>query len=133
MITRFDHFVLTVASIPETVAFYEGALGFRAVTDNGRTALHFAGHKINLHEAGREFEPKAKRPTPGSGDFCLVTEEPVETIAARLTESGVAIEEGPVARTGTRAPLRSIYCRDPDGNLVEVANEEPDAPSDVAV
>lgn len=133
MITRLDHFVLTVASIQATCDFYARALGFEAATWNGRTALHFAGHKINLHEAGHEFSPHARVPAPGSGDFCLVTEEPVERIAERLAEQGIAVEEGPVVRTGARAPLRSIYLRDPDGNLVEVANEEPDAPSDVAV
>lgn len=132
MITRFDHFVLTVASIDETVAFYE-KLGFQAETTNGRTAVHFAGHKINLHAVGHEFSPHARVPTAGSGDFCLVTEEPITDVAAKLTALGIAIEEGPVARTGARAPLASIYLRDPDGNLVEIANEEADAPSDVAV
>lgn len=124
MIERIDHFVLTVASIPATAAFYERALGFRTVTFGaGRTALAFGEHKINLHEAGREFDPKALRPMPGSGDFCLTTREPVESIAERLQNLGIAIEEGPVERTGARGPLISLYFRDPDGNLVEVANE----------
>lgn len=129
-IERIDHFVLTVASIAETAAFYEHALGFEVATfGEGRTALAFGAHKINLHEAGREFEPKALRPTPGSGDFCLVTTEPVEQVAERLRRLGIHIEEGPVARTGARAPLVSIYIRDPDQNLVEIANERLAGPS----
>lgn len=123
-IERIDHFVLTVASIPATVAFYERALGLEVFTsEDGRTALTFGVHKINLHEVGREFEPKALRPTPGSGDFCLVTTEPIDEVAERLRSQGVGIEEGPVARTGARAPLVSIYLRDPDRNLIEIANE----------
>lgn len=123
MIIRFDHLVLTVRSIAATAAFYERALGFRPETADGRTALHFAGHKINLHEVGHEFEPKAEKPVAGSGDFCLVADEPVERIKERLAGLGIDVFEGPVERTGARAPLRSIYLRDPDGNLVEVANE----------
>ena len=127
-IERIDHFVLTVASIPATAAFYEKALGFEAFTsEDGRTALTFGGQKINLHEVGREFEPKALRPTPGSGDFCLITAEPIEDVAERLRGQGVPIEEGPVARTGAQAPLVSIYLRDPDQNLIEIANERPGA------
>ena len=125
MIIRFDHFVLTVRSIEATVAFYARALGFRAETANGRTALHFAGHKINLHEVGHEFAPHARVPADGSGDFCLVGDEPVDALKARLEAMGLVVEEGPVPRTGARAALRSIYLRDPDGNLVEVANEAP--------
>ena len=125
-IERIDHFVLTVASIPATAAFYERALGFEVVTfGEGRTALAFGGHKINLHEAGREFEPKAAKPTPGSGDFCLSTAEPVQQVAQRLRALGFAIEGGPVPRPGARGPLVSIYIRDPDQNLIEIANEAP--------
>lgn len=121
-IAALDHFVLTVASIEETCAFYRDALGMEAVTfGSGRKALLCGGQKINLHEAGREFEPKAHKPTPGAGDFCLVTEEDLGALAQRLGSLGIAIEEGPVARTGARGPITSIYLRDPDGNLVEVA------------
>lgn len=124
LVERIDHIVLTVASIPATAAFYEKALGFEVFTsEDGRTALTFGEQKINLHQVGREFEPKAKRPTPGSGDFCLITTEPIEEVAERLRSQGIAIEEGPVARTGARAPLVSIYLRDPDQNLIEIANE----------
>lgn len=123
MIIGLDHFVLTVASIDGTVEFYERALGLEVQTfAGGRKALSLGTQKINLHEAGREFEPKAKRPTPGAGDFCLISETPVEEIAERLASAGVAVEEGPVARTGALGPIRSIYFRDPDGNLIEVAN-----------
>lgn len=122
-IDHIDHFVLTVASIEATCAFYERGLGMDAITfGDGRTALCFGVHKINLHEAGREFEPKSRVPTPGSGDFCLITDTPLEEVAAHLTACGIAIEEGPVPRTGATGPLMSVYIRDPDGNLVEIAN-----------
>lgn len=121
-ITRIDHFVLTVASIPETCAFYE-VLGMTVETFGaGRKALRFGAQKINLHEVGREFEPKALRPTPGSGDFCLITETPLEDVIAHLTAHGLQIEEGPVDRTGATGPITSVYLRDPDNNLVEIAN-----------
>lgn len=123
MIIGLDHFVLTVASIDGTAEFYEKALGLEVQTfAGGRKALSLGAQKINLHEAGREFEPKAKRPTPGAGDFCLISGTPVEEIAERLGSIGVVIEEGPVDRTGAGGPIRSIYFRDPDDNLVEVAN-----------
>lgn len=120
-----DHFVLTVADIEATVAFYTRHLGMEAVRfgAEGRVALTFGAQKINLHRAGAEYEPHAARPTAGSGDFCLLAETPVEEIAAALEAAGIEVEEGPVARTGARGPLRSIYLRDPDGNLVEIANE----------
>ncbi len=123
MISRIDHFVLTVASIEATCAFYSRVLGMIVVTfAGGRKALAFGDQKINLHEVGHEFEPKARRPTSGSGDFCLITESPLDTVVAHLTAQGVAIEEGPVDRTGAVGPIRSVYFRDPDGNLVEVSN-----------
>lgn len=121
-IDRIDHFVLTVASIEATCAFYRDVLGMEVVTfAGGRRALAFGAQKINLHEAGREFEPKAARPVAGSGDFCLIAETPLEEVIAHLQDRGVTIEEGPVPRTGATGPIRSVYFRDPDGNLVEVA------------
>ena len=118
-----DHFVLTVASIEATCRFYRDAVGAEPVVFGaGRHALAFGAQKINLHEAGREFEPKAQHPTPGSGDFCLITEEPLDAVAGRLQHLGIAIEAGPVSRTGAQGPLLSLYVRDPDGNLVEIAN-----------
>lgn len=124
-VDRIDHFVLTVADIEATCAFYEKALGMTTVVfGGGRKALAFGGHKINLHRKGREFEPKALLPTSGSADFCLTTTVPLEQVIAHLAGHGIGIEDGPVGRTGARAPLRSIYIRDPDGNLVEISNEE---------
>ncbi|HEX4113755.1 MAG TPA: VOC family protein [Stellaceae bacterium] len=123
-IDRIDHFVLTVADIDATCDFYESVLGMSVLTfGDGRKALGFGDQKINLHRKGREFEPKAVRPTPGSGDFCLTTTVPLDQVIAHLEAKSVAVELGPVARTGARAELRSVYCRDPDGNLVEISNE----------
>ena len=122
-IERIDHFVLTVASIEATCAFYSSALGMEVIAfGDGRTALGFGDHKINLHQAGQEFEPKAEKPTPGSGDFCLITRTPMDAVCAHLESQDIAIEDGPVPRTGATGPLLSIYVRDPDGNLVEIAN-----------
>ncbi len=121
-IDRIDHFVLTVRSIEATVAFYRDALGMEEVRfGEGRVALAFGEQKINLHQAGAEFEPKADTPTPGSGDFCLITSDPIETVQAHLEAAGVAIEAGPVRRTGACGPILSLYFRDPDRNLVEVS------------
>ena len=122
-IDRLDHFVLTVADIEATCRFYEKVLGMKTVTfGEGRTALHFGRAKINLHLAGHEFEPKALRPTPGSADLCLITESPLVRVIAHVKECGVAIELGPVARTGAEGPMTSVYIRDPDRNLIEIAN-----------
>ena len=125
-LARIDHFVLTVADIDATCAFYETALGmqaerFAAADGTTRTALKFGAQKINLHQRGREFEPKALSPAPGSADFCLISDAPAEAWLAHLTACGIAIEDGPVPRTGATGPLVSIYLRDPDGNLVEIA------------
>lgn len=122
MIAGIDHFVLTVRSVEATCAFYQRVLGMRRLDEPNRpTALLFGSQKINLHEAGRSFEPKAKAPTPGSGDFCLVAAVPLAEVQASLEANGVAIEVGPVRRTGARGPMMSVYFRDPDGNLVEVS------------
>jgi catechol 2,3-dioxygenase-like lactoylglutathione lyase family enzyme len=125
MITGLDHLVLTVRDLGATVRFYVEGLGMRLERfGEGRSALHFGDHKINLHVAGREFEPKAARPTPGSADLCLLTKSPLAEIGARLAALGHPVLEGPVARIGATGPLRSIYVRDPDGNLVEIARRE---------
>jgi len=122
-IDRLDHLVLTVADIDATCAFYGRVLGMRVVTfANGRKALAFGTQKINLHAHGREFEPKADRPTPGSADLCFVTSVPLAEVMAHLAAQGVPIIEGPVERTGATGPLLSIYFRDPDRNLIEIAN-----------
>lgn len=122
-IDRFDHVVLTVADVDATCAFYQRVLGMAVVSfGDGRKALAFGQQKINLHAHGREFEPKAERPTPGSADFCLITGVPVADLLAHLSVEGVTVVEGPVRRTGATGPIVSIYFRDPDRNLVEVAN-----------
>ena len=121
-IDRLDHLVLTVADIDATVAFYTRVLGMEAVTFGaGRTALAFGRSKINLHRAGHEFEPKARRPTPGSADLCLITAGPLEQVIEDLAAHGIPVEEGPVERTGATGPILSVYFRDPDHNLIEVS------------
>ena len=121
-IERLDHLVLTVANVEATCAFYERVLGMRVVTFGvGRKALAFGDNKINLHEAGHEFDPRAHRPTPGSGDICLITLEAPENVAAHLRACGVEIVEGPVERTGALGPMVSVYFRDLDLNLIEVS------------
>jgi catechol 2,3-dioxygenase-like lactoylglutathione lyase family enzyme len=121
-IASLDHLVLTVRDIEATSRFYESVLGMRREQfGEGRTALHFGPHKINLHQQGREFEPKAATPTPGSGDLCFVAPGPIDRVVAHVESCGVAIEEGPVPRTGARGPITSIYIRDPDANLIEIA------------
>lgn len=122
-VDRLDHIVLTVADVAATCAFYERVLGLRVVTfAGGRKALSFGNQKINLHQAGREFEPKAAAPTPGSADLCLVSKAPLDQVIAHLHSCGVAILEGPVQRTGAMGPITSVYFRDPDNNLIEVCN-----------
>lgn len=122
-IDGIDHVVLTVADVDATCEFYARTLGMAVVSfGEGRKALAFGAQKINLHRHRHEFEPKARQPTPGSGDFCLITSVPLDDVMAHLKRCNVAIEEGPVSRTGARGPIRSVYFRDPDGNLVEVSN-----------
>jgi catechol 2,3-dioxygenase-like lactoylglutathione lyase family enzyme len=121
-VERIDHLVLTVAHIERAVSFYTEVLGMEAVTfGDGRRALAFGEQKINLHQAGREFDPKAALPTPGSADLCLITDASAEEIEAWLRGHDVEIEEGPVTRTGARGSITSFYVRDPDRNLIEVA------------
>ena len=121
-INRLDHLVLTVANLQATCDFYEQVLGMQVITFNGRKALAFGNQKINLHEKGKEFEPKAQHPTPGSADLCFITETPVEEVYRELQGKQIPIIEGIVDRTGATGKIRSIYFRDPDQNLVEVSN-----------
>ena len=122
-IDALDHLVLTVKDIEATCAFYCKALGMNAVTfADGRTALAFGAQKINLHQQGKEFEPKAHRPTPGSGDLCLITSIAVPEVVAHLKACDVEVIDGPVRRTGAVGTLLSVYFRDPDLNLIEVSN-----------
>ena len=120
-IDRLDHLVLTVANIPATLNFYKQVMGFEPSESKGRWALRFGQQKINLHQADHTFEPKAAHPKPGSGDLCFITSDsPAQTIS-HLIKLGIAIEEGPVERNGALGPMTSIYIRDPDGNLLEIA------------
>jgi catechol 2,3-dioxygenase-like lactoylglutathione lyase family enzyme len=122
-IDRIDHVVLTVDDVERAIAFYVDVLGMVEVTfGSGRKALTFGSSKINLHQRGREFEPKAATPTPGSADLCLIADDPLEEVLAELAANGVAVEEGPVARTGATGPIMSVYLRDPDRNLIELSN-----------
>lgn len=122
-ILRFDHIVLTVADIEASCRFYERVLGMRVVTfAGGRKALSFGQQKINLHQRGNEFEPKAHAPAPGSADLCFIAATPISAVIAHLDECGVRVLEGPVDRTGAVGPITSVYFRDPDNNLIEVAN-----------
>lgn len=128
-VVSLDHLVLTVADIMTTRRFYEEILGmdsvsFEARDGTTRWALRFGAQKINLHQTGREFEPKARHPAPGSADLCFLTETPLEEWVAFLAAHGTDIVAGPVPRTGAAGPIRSIYLRDPDGNLLEISVSE---------
>ena len=122
-IDSLDHFVLTVQDIAATCDFYSKALGMQVVTfGGGRKALTFGSQKINLHEQGKEFDPKAHSPMPGSGDICLITSLALPEVIAHLNACKVEIIDGPVKRTGAVGVLLSVYFRDPDLNLIEVSN-----------
>lgn len=129
-VRRIDHLVLTCRDVDATVRFYTEVLGMSEVTfGNGRKALAFGRQKLNLHPLGQTVDPVMKHvaaiaahPTAGSVDVCLVVSEPLDVVVAHLGACGVPIEEGPVVRTGALGPISSIYIRDPDGNLVELAN-----------
>jgi catechol 2,3-dioxygenase-like lactoylglutathione lyase family enzyme len=124
-IDRIDHVVMTVRDLDATCAFYTRVLGMRVVTfGGGRKALAFGAQKINLHLAGHEFEPKAAHPTPGSVDLCLIATGTLNDVVAHLAACAVTLIEGPVAKTGATGPIRSVYFRDPDANLIEVSTYE---------
>jgi len=121
-VEALDHLVLTVADVEASADFFGRVLGMeKVVFGEGRVALSFGRQKINLHPASAPFEPHADHPTRGSGDLCFVTEHSLTGWIAHLAECGVALEAGPVARTGALGPMTSIYFRDPDGNLLEIA------------
>ncbi len=124
-IERLDHFVITVKDINATVNFYTQVLGMALVTfgeNNSRKALSFGLQKINIHQHGNEYAPKALKPTPGSADICLITDIHITEVINHLNKYKVVVEEGPIARTGALGPITSVYFRDPDGNLIEVSN-----------
>jgi catechol 2,3-dioxygenase-like lactoylglutathione lyase family enzyme len=121
-ILRIDHIVLTVKDIPITVAFYERVLGLQHVIFDGHYhALHFGSQKINLHPAANEYPPHADKPLPGSGDLCFIASGRIEDVIKNLQLQGVDIEHGPVPQIGAAGKMMSVYFRDPDRNLIEVA------------
>jgi catechol 2,3-dioxygenase-like lactoylglutathione lyase family enzyme len=121
VLEHLDHLVLTVANIDATVDFYTEVLGMDLVKVDGRKALAFGIQRLNLHQRGHEFEPKAAHPTPGSADLCFLTTTSLDTVMEYLKEQKVHIEAGPVEHDGAIGKLRSIYLRDPDRNLIEIS------------
>ncbi len=122
-IKHLDHLVLTVKDIEKTVHFYETVLGMKKdIFGDGRVSLKFGNQKINLHEAGKEFEPKANSPIPGSADLCFITDDDINIVIDHVQKNDVDIIEGPVERTGVMGKIISVYFRDPDYNLIEVSN-----------
>ncbi len=122
-ITQLDHLVLTVKDINQALYFYTEILGMEVLSfGEGRKALRFGIQKINLHQAGKEFEPKAYQPTSGSADLCFLVDTPIQQIIEELGIHQITIEEGPVKRTGAMTEIVSVYIRDPDHNLIELAN-----------
>lgn len=121
MITGFDHIVLVVRDVATTVEFYERTLGLRGVEHPpGKWGLAFGSNKISLQPAD-DPPAKARSTTPGSGNFCVLTDEEATVVASRLLGLGVEVEDGPVEKVGATGRIMSVYFRDPDGNLVEVA------------
>ncbi len=122
-VKSIDHFVLTVKDIDKTVEFYTKVLGMeKEIFKETRVALKFGHQKINLHQLGNEFEPKALNIKEGSADLCFITETSVEEFKKHIEKKGIKVIEGPIQRTGAMGDINSIYLRDPDGNLIEVSN-----------
>ena len=122
-INQLDHLVLTVNDIEQTCRFYQNILGMEVIEFlGGRKALCFGNQKFNLHQVGKEFEPKAEKPTSGAIDLCLVSDTPINEIIAELAKHSIPIIEGPIERTGATGTLISVYIRDPDKNLIEISN-----------
>ena len=127
MIDHLDHLVLTTAKEAECIDFYTRVLGMKLEAFIGgtppveRKALKFGAQKINLHIKGKEFEPKANSPTPGSLDLCFLADRPLTEVIAQLEKEAWPIIEGPVVRTGATAKINSVYVRDPDQNLIEIS------------
>lgn len=122
-IESIDHLVLTVKDVSITCEFYSRLLGMKVITfSEGRKALSFGRQKINIHQIGQEFEPKANLPTPGSADICFLKSTPLPDFIDHLTRNGIEMLEGPVERTGAVGNIQSIYFRDPDGNLIEISS-----------
>ncbi|CAI0651434.1 unnamed protein product [Colletotrichum noveboracense] len=137
IVKTLDHLVLTCASVPKTVSWYSTYLGMKAETFTSpldpsvqRTALKFGPHKINLHQQGKEFEPKAKTALPGTADLCFLVQDGtnLEDLIKGFQADGIQVLEGEkvVARTGAQGPIQSVYVRDPDGNLIDHEAESPE-------
>ncbi len=124
MIRQLDHLVLTTADEKACIDFYVSLLGMTLVSfGQGRKAFGFGQQKINLHVKGSEFEPKAHLPVPGALDLCFIADRPLDNVIAELQRKNAKIIEGPVQRTGATGPIRSIYLRDPDLNLIEISEQ----------
>jgi catechol 2,3-dioxygenase-like lactoylglutathione lyase family enzyme len=124
MIKSVDHIVLTTRDLQRCLDFYTRVLGMRLEHyGQGRIALAFGNHKFNVHPPGFEAGIKARAPTPGSLDLCFLADRPLDEVIAHFKGQQIEIEEGPVVRTGARFPIRSIYVRDPDGNLIEISEK----------
>jgi catechol 2,3-dioxygenase-like lactoylglutathione lyase family enzyme len=124
MIKSIDHIVITTANLERCLEFYTGALGMQLERFGaGRLALRFGDHKFNVHPPGFDAGIKARVPTPGSLDLCFLADVPLADVTARLRAHGIPIEEGPIERTGARFAIRSVYGRDPDGNLIEISEK----------
>lgn len=122
MIDHLDHLVLTAVNAEATVDFYTRVMGMQLETFGaGRRAFRYGNQKINLHIRGQEFEPKAHVPVPGALDLCFIASIPLEQVVVRLNEARWPIIEGPILRTGATGPIRSVYVRDPDLNLIEIS------------
>ncbi len=123
-VDRLDHLVVTCADIETTASWYQRVLGMEReeFDENRRTALKFGGQKLNLHEVGREFSPNAAKAAAGTQDLCFITAVDADDLVAHLKHCGVPVELGPVPKVGALGPMNSVYCRDPDGNLIEVAS-----------
>ena len=122
MIDHIDHIVLTTTDLERCVAFYRDALGMTFEPfGEGRLALKFGNQKINIHQRGKEFEPKAHIPAPGALDLCFIASIPLDEVIVRLKAAGIPILQGPVPKTGATGPIRSVYVRDPDLNLIEIS------------
>ncbi|TWF93833.1 VOC family protein [Saccharopolyspora dendranthemae] len=121
-IDRVDHLVLTVADVDTAVEFYRDVLGMEPVEFPGdRRAVRFGEQTIKLHAASELVEPTATHPVPGSANLCFITSQALADVQEHLRNNEVRIEEGPVGRTGSQGPITSLYLRDPDGNLIEIA------------
>ena len=122
MIASIDHIVLTTRDLERCLDFYTRVIGMRLERyGEGRIALAFGNHKFNVHPPGFDASIKARVPTPGSLDLCFIADRPLAEVVARLQACDIPIEEGPVARSGATGPIRSVYVRDPDANLIEIS------------